>query len=205
MKSGNKHLEETKIKMSIAHKGKKYPNRKKYFPTIEHKKKISQKMRNRKITWGNKISKGKKGKKQLWAKNNPQIFKKGHITWNKGKKGLVKMSLETREKMRKSSKKGKESHFWKNGITLLYHKIRSCFEFRQWRSDIFTKDNYICQNCGENGYLHAHHIKKFSNIIKEYKIKTFEEALNCEELWDINNGITLCRECHKIKHNLNSK
>ena len=26
------------------------------------------------------------GKKAPWAKNNPQVFKKGHIPWNKGKK-----------------------------------------------------------------------------------------------------------------------
>ena len=45
--------------------------------------------------------------------------------------------------------------------------------------------------------LHAHHIKKFSKIIKEFNIKILEDAINCKELWDINNGITLCKKCHE--------
>lgn len=32
--------------------------------------------------------------------------------------------------------------------------------------------------------------------IYRHKIKSFEEANNCEELWNINNGKTLCRKCH---------
>jgi len=52
----------------------------------------------------------------------------------------------------------------------------------------------------KSGKLNAHHIKQFHNIIEENKIKTREEANNCEELWNINNGITLCKECHIIAH-----
>ena len=37
--------------------------------------------------------------------------------------------------------------------------------------------------------------------MEEYQIKTFEQALNCAELWDINNGRTLCKECHKKTDN----
>jgi len=39
--------------------------------------------------------------------------------------------------------------------------------------------------------------KAFSKILFEYTIRTFEEALACSELWNINNGETLCVECHK--------
>ena len=35
-------------------------------------------------------------------------------------------------------------------------------------------------------------------IFEEYKIKSLEEALNCEEFWNINNGRTLCRKCHNL-------
>ena len=91
---------------------------------------------------------------------------------------------------------------WKGGITPLTKVIRHSFKYRQWRSDIFTRDNFICQECFlENCYLEAHHIDKFSNIIERNKIKTLEKALNCEELWNINNGITLCNKCHNKTKN----
>ena len=55
------------------------------------------------------------------------------------------------------------------------------------------------QECEDNvgGNLNAHHIKPLNKMLKEYKIKTLEQALRCEVLWNINNGVTLCEKCHK--------
>ena len=91
-----------------------------------------------------------------------------------------------------------ESHLWKGGITPLTKQIRRCFKYRQWRSDIFTRDDFTCQVCGLRGvYLEADHYPKlFSTIFEEYKIKSLEDALNCEEFWNLNNGRTVCQ-----KHN----
>ena len=95
------------------------------------------------------------------------------------------------------AQRGEKSYKWKGGITLLREEIRNCFKYRQWRSDIFTRDNFTCQKCGKRGvYLEAHHIKSFDRIIEEYQIRILEQALNCEELWNINNGTTLCMDCH---------
>ena len=110
-------------------------------------------------------------------------------------------SKETKRKMSESHK-GNKSYLWKGGITPLIMQIRNFYKSRQWRSDVFTRDNFTCQDCGDNksGNLEAHHIKKFSTILHENKITTIEEALNCEKLWDINNGITYCSFCHAKKH-----
>jgi hypothetical protein len=94
--------------------------------------------------------------------------------------------------------KGEHCWNWKGGITPLQFKIRNSHKYRLWRSDVFTRDNFTCVICNtRGGSLEAHHIKFFSIIIKENNINSLEEALNCEELWNINNGITLCLCCHK--------
>lgn len=97
-----------------------------------------------------------------------------------------------------SCSKSKEHHpRWKGGTSKLRNKICNSFEYRQWRSDVFTRDNFTCQECGNTKSLEAHHIKRFSLIIKQYQIKNLNDALNCSELWNINNGKTLCKVCHK--------
>ena len=116
---------------------------------------------------------------------NPELHKnrkKGITAWNKGLAGYLS---------------GSKHYNWKGGITKIGLLIRGCFKYRQWRSDIFTRDNFTCQWCGKRGgILEVHHIKSFSSIVKENRIKTLADAESCEELWNINNGITLCHECH---------
>ncbi len=116
----------------------------------------------------------------------------GGIGKNKGKKRL---DLSERNKL--NPRRGILSNFWKGGITPVVMQIRGCFKMRQWRSDVFTKDNFTCQDCGvRGGNLEAHHIDRFSDIIKRNNITSLREALSCEELWNINNGQTLCVKCH---------
>ena len=84
------------------------------------------------------------------------------------------------------------------GKSPLVIRVRECFKYRQWRSDIFERDNYTCVLCLKRGAtINAdHHPKMFSTIFRESKIKNLEEALSYEEFWNINNGRTLCKSCH---------
>lgn len=60
--------------------------------------------------------------------------------------------------------------------------------YYEWRKQVYKRDNYSCQCCGDDkgGNLVAHHILNYSEH-KELRI-------------DINNGITLCKDCHKKFH-----
>lgn len=113
-------------------------------------------------------------------------------------------SKETKERLRTGENNGN----WKGGITPLISQMQNSIQYKQWRLDVFKRDDYICQKCGKksSGDLEAHHIKPRTKIIKENNIITLEEAINCLELWDIGNGLTLCEKCHdKIGHKWSNK
>ena len=67
---------------------------------------------------------------------------------------------------------------------------RMLSEDKQWRKQVFERDNYTCQCCGDNkgGNLNAHH----------------KDGYNwCEERrYDVTNGVTLCEDCHKEFHDI---
>jgi len=77
-----------------------------------------------------------------------------------------------------------EKHWnWKGGITPENHRQRVLIQSKLWRKSVLKRDNYTCQECHERGgRLHAHHIKTWA---KYPKLR-----------FDVNNGITLCKQCH---------
>ena len=106
-------------------------------------------------------------------------------------------SEETREKMRLKKIK---PH------TPLYKQVRNCVKADQWARDILKRDDYTCQDCKRRGgYLEAHHIVGFKELFREFKIETFEQAMKTKELWSLNNGITLCRPCHRKTDNFGGR
>ena len=102
----------------------------------------------------------------------------------------------------KQEQSGEKNHNWRGGITLLNDAVRTCIRYKEWRTIIFQRDSYTCQHCEDKrgGNLIAHHINRFSKIMEENHITTLEEAIQCEALWDVSNGITLCKKCHKKEH-----
>lgn len=55
-----------------------------------------------------------------------------------------------------------------------------------WRTAVYERDGYKCRDCGAKGDLNAHHVQPW--------------ALSLPSRFDVENGLTLCRECHAQRH-----
>jgi len=76
-------------------------------------------------------------------------------------------------------------------------QVRDMYQYRKWRDMVFKRDDYTCHGCGKRGeYMHVHHIIAFDHLLKRHNINSIFDARDCVFLWDINNGITLCVDCH---------
>ena len=86
---------------------------------------------------------------------------------------------------------------------LLKLKIRYTTKYLNWRLSILKRENFTCQIChtsvkeNKSLRLEVHHPKTFDEICKENNVSTVEQALECKELWSMNNGISICYRCHK--------
>ena len=87
---------------------------------------------------------------------------------------------------------GENHPCWDGGKSRETQRARARAEYNVWRDSVFERDNYTCQKCkkrskkGDRIEINAHHIKGFA----EYK----------ELRYKIDNGITLCVECHRKIH-----
>jgi hypothetical protein len=114
------------------------------------------------------------------------------------------MSQETKDKIRETmknnkkikgrnshmyGKKGKLSNRWKGGVTPLSKLVRHTIEYKEWRTTVYERDDYTCQNenckfCDNKrgAILHPHHIKPICNFP--------------DLVFDIKNGVTYCKDFH---------
>jgi len=105
-------------------------------------------------------------------------------------------------------KKGHLSPRWKGGVSKLRDLIESSYQYHAWRKGVFARDGYKCQQCGggksskRGGYedIHAHHKTSLAEIIINNYESLREGNYDIPELVDIDNGITLCMECHISLH-----
>ena len=164
-------------------KGKKF--------TAEHKRKISIGNKGKKRTkgiidnirnyrLGKKHSDDTKQKMRGRKHSEEELTKmRGRKAWNNGKTALTDNRIVS----------GVRSGSWKGGIS---KDKRIGTKYIKWRMSIFERDNWTCQTCSKRGcYIEAHHTKSWA---KYPKLR-----------YDLDNGVTLCKECHKLTDNYTGK
>lgn len=93
--------------------------------------------------------------------------------------------------------RGSKHWAWKGGNKDLCDRIRQQLFYRLWRKRVMERDNYACQLCGKRGgKIEVHHLISFTILVNENGIKTLDGAEACNELWNMDNAIVLCRKCH---------
>lgn len=129
------------------------------------------------------------------GKNSP--FVEGHSYWDNPKtkenwveEGEVlngtKHSELTKKKI-SASHQGIDLSDWDRFKSDERERLRNSQEWTDWRKSVFKRDNYTCQDCGDKGCeLHPHHIKP--------------KSLYKDIMFDVENGVTLCSDCHAEKH-----
>ena len=78
---------------------------------------------------------------------------------------------------------GPDNPSWKGGVSPEAMRIRKSKQYKDWRDAVMKRDNYTCQCCFQyGGKLNVHHIHDFATFV--------------DERFDLQNGITLCVNCH---------
>ena len=88
------------------------------------------------------------------------------------------------------SKRGVNSPHWNPNLTDEERENkRNSVERTKWLKAVYERDDHTCQKClVRSGELVGHHIMPY--------------ALFPKLRWDVDNGVTLCKGCHKYYHSI---
>jgi len=114
-------------------------------------------------------------------------FKKGNVSWNKGKKMTPDFCRKAGDANRGRKQTKEEIEKRRQAVIKAWEKKerehgRRSIKSRKWSKKVIARDGNKCTMCGETERLHAHHIIPWEKS---------------EELrFELSNGITLCPSCH---------
>lgn len=152
------------------------------------------------LIWKNRSDEERKRQVKNAHKRNRELAQQGELSFQRVwrekpeemreqvRKNAIKMVKNRRYNWMKG-RTGSKHPNWNPKRTKEYRiKFRKTEEHYAWVRAVYERDNFTCQICGYNkgAILNAHHI---------YSYADFEKFRN-----DLDNGVTLCEDCHKEFH-----
>lgn len=125
------------------------------------------------------------------GKKRPEISGSNHHFYGKHH------TQSTKDKI--SRTKGKSTYLSINGLSKLRRLISFRKKYSWWRKAIIERYSG-CDICKRKDNLFVHHKVPVAHILELYEIKSVGAALECRFLFDVNNGIVLCEDCHHEAH-----
>jgi len=102
-------------------------------------------------------------------------------------------------KARSEKTRGEKHYHWNGGTSRLNVSIRRLTENRKWMDAVKERDGK-CLVCGSVENLESHHITPFADLVQANGITNRDQARDCLALWNLSNGMTVCRPCHYNIH-----
>lgn len=107
---------------------------------------------------------------------------------------------------------GKNNSTWRGGVKSIYDRIRGLSKYWEWRNSIIKRDNNACIKCKSTKSLEVHHKTTLKFLVLNYckekncKVENLiDKDLLSEYFYDINNGVTYCKKCHREYHKKNGR
>jgi len=176
--------------------------------TEEQKKKMSEAtIRNYRKKYGEDIEKVcPQCQKKFFVHPSPSRLKKVYcsdecrlkVLWSKTRKHPKNYCIDCGKRLPRTNNircykcnglahMGDKAPYWKGGITPENKLARTVASYREWRKAVFERDDFTCHQCQKRGnQIHAHHIESFAD--------------NPEKRLLVENGVTLCEQCHSKVH-----
>lgn len=95
---------------------------------------------------------------------------------------------------------GENHPAWTGGKPSFVKRLRGLVKYHNWKQDVLERDNHTCQICEAEENIEVHHKKEMGQIVEEFNIETIKQAKECDALWDLDNGKSLCVHCHAEEH-----